>query len=99
MNISILIYIYIYVYIYILLYIYAGLKSIGMQAFEYAKDKIMMGAERKSAVLSKETMKMTAFHEAGTSTTNSTRFTPNIYIHICIHICIYMYIYHDQVMH
>jgi ATP-dependent Zn protease len=41
------------------------LKSIGMQAFEYAKDKIMMGAERKSAVLSKETMKMTAFHEAG----------------------------------
>mmetsp|Transcript_18773 Transcript_18773/g.18093 ORF Transcript_18773/g.18093 Transcript_18773/m.18093 type:complete len:812 (-) Transcript_18773:205-2640(-) len=42
-----------------------GLKSIGMQAFEYAKDKIMMGAERKSAVLSKDTMKMTAFHEAG----------------------------------
>lgn len=42
-----------------------GLKSIGMQALEYAKDKILMGAERRSAVLSPETIKMTAFHEAG----------------------------------
>jgi ATP-dependent Zn protease len=32
---------------------------------EYAKDKIMMGAERRTAVISPETMKMTAFHEAG----------------------------------
>jgi ATP-dependent metalloprotease len=36
-----------------------GLKSIGMAAFEYAKDKIMMGAERKSAIISPETMKVT----------------------------------------
>jgi ATP-dependent metalloprotease len=42
-----------------------GLKSIDMHALEYAKDKIMMGAERQSAVISKETAKMTAFHEAG----------------------------------
>ena len=42
-----------------------GLASVGMQALEYAKDKIMMGAERKSAVISPETIKMTAFHEAG----------------------------------
>eukprot|EP01038_Epipyxis_sp_PR26KG_P013825 gene13825-18539_t len=42
-----------------------GLKSVGMASLEHAKDKIMMGAERKSAVISPETMKMTAFHEAG----------------------------------
>lgn len=36
-----------------------------MAALEYAKDKIMMGAERKSAILSVDTIKMTAFHEAG----------------------------------
>lgn len=39
--------------------------SVGMSAFEYAKDKIMMGAERKSAIISPETMKLTAYHEAG----------------------------------
>lgn len=42
-----------------------GKKSIDMAALEYAKDKIMMGAERKSAVISPETMRCTAFHEAG----------------------------------
>jgi ATP-dependent metalloprotease len=42
-----------------------GLKSVSMHALEWAKDKIMMGAERKSAIISPETMKMTAFHEAG----------------------------------
>lgn len=36
-----------------------------MHALEYAKDKIMMGAERQSAVLTEETIRMTAFHEAG----------------------------------
>ena len=42
-----------------------GKTSIGMAALEFAKDKIMMGAERQSAVISKETMRTTAFHEAG----------------------------------
>jgi ATP-dependent Zn protease len=42
-----------------------GLKNITMSSLEFAKDKIMMGAERKSAIISKETLKMTAYHEAG----------------------------------
>lgn len=42
-----------------------GLKNVGMAAFEHAKDKIMMGAERQSAIISPENMKLTAFHEAG----------------------------------
>eukprot|EP01040_Poterioochromonas_malhamensis_P016403 gene16403-18607_t len=42
-----------------------GMKTVTMHALEYAKDKILMGAERRSAIISPETMKMTAFHEAG----------------------------------
>jgi ATP-dependent metalloprotease len=42
-----------------------GLKAITMASLEYAKDKIMMGAERKSAVISIDTMRTTAYHEAG----------------------------------
>eukprot|EP00604_Paraphysomonas_vestita_P000939 CAMPEP_0174819552 /NCGR_PEP_ID=MMETSP1107-20130205/2849_1 /TAXON_ID=36770 /ORGANISM="Paraphysomonas vestita, Strain GFlagA" /LENGTH=608 /DNA_ID=CAMNT_0016033249 /DNA_START=227 /DNA_END=2053 /DNA_ORIENTATION=+ len=42
-----------------------NLTKIDMATFEYAKDKIMMGSERQSAVISKETMKVTAYHEAG----------------------------------
>lgn len=42
-----------------------GLKSIGLGALEWAKDKVMMGRERKTAIISPETMKLTAFHEAG----------------------------------
>jgi ATP-dependent metalloprotease len=44
---------------------YDGLKDITMAALEFAKDKVMMGAERKSAVISPATARMTAFHEAG----------------------------------
>jgi cell division protease FtsH len=40
-------------------------KIVSEKDFEYAKDKILMGPERKSAVLPKETIRMTAFHEAG----------------------------------
>lgn len=42
-----------------------GLSSITMSVLEYAKDKIMMGAERKTAVITPKTAKCTAFHEAG----------------------------------
>lgn len=42
-----------------------GLNSITMAVLEYAKDKIMMGAERKTAVITPKTAKTTAFHEAG----------------------------------
>ena len=38
---------------------------VGMGEFERAKDKIMMGAERKSMVMSEDEKKLTAFHEAG----------------------------------
>ena len=40
-----------------------GLKHVDMGAFEYAKDKLMMGVERKSAIISEDTMRCTAFHE------------------------------------
>ena len=39
--------------------------SIGQSDLEEAKDKVMMGAERKSMVLSKEEKRTTAFHESG----------------------------------
>ena len=42
-----------------------GLTSITMSVMEYAKDKILMGAERKTAVITKETARNTAYHEAG----------------------------------
>ncbi len=42
-----------------------GKKLVGMAEFETAKDKIMMGSERKSMMMSAEEKKMTAFHEAG----------------------------------
>ena len=42
-----------------------GLPHITMEVLEYAKDKIIMGAERKTAVISAETARNTAYHEAG----------------------------------
>ncbi|RMX69393.1 hypothetical protein DD238_002442 [Peronospora effusa] len=38
---------------------------VDMNAFEYAKDKILMGAERKSALITPESAKLTAYHEGG----------------------------------
>ena len=40
-------------------------KLVGMQEFEKAKDKIMMGAERKSMAMDEAEKEMTAYHEAG----------------------------------
>lgn len=40
-------------------------KTVDMQEFELAKDKIMMGAERKSMVMSESEKRNTAYHEAG----------------------------------
>ncbi len=40
-------------------------KSVTHQHFELAKDKIMMGAERKSMVMDEEDKRLTAYHEAG----------------------------------
>jgi cell division protease FtsH len=42
-----------------------GAKRISMSDFEGAKDKILMGPERKSMALSKENITITAYHEAG----------------------------------
>jgi cell division protease FtsH len=40
-------------------------KVVTMKEMEAAKDKVMMGAERKSMVMSEEEKKLTAYHEAG----------------------------------
>ena len=42
-----------------------GRKSVTMADFEYARDKIFMGKERKSHIMTPENKKMTAYHEAG----------------------------------
>lgn len=43
----------------------AGKRVVGMADFEAAKDKVMMGAERRSMVMSEKERKLTAYHEAG----------------------------------
>ncbi|RMH21540.1 MAG: ATP-dependent zinc metalloprotease FtsH [Gammaproteobacteria bacterium] len=43
----------------------ANRKLVNMEDFEKAKDKIMMGAERRSMVMSDEEKKLTAYHESG----------------------------------
>ncbi len=42
-----------------------GKKVVTMRELEAAKDKVMMGAERKSLVMSEEEKRMTAYHEGG----------------------------------
>jgi len=42
-----------------------GRRFVTMEDFEFAKDKIMMGAERRSMVLTKDQKEKTAYHEAG----------------------------------
>jgi cell division protease FtsH len=43
----------------------ANLRLVAMDQFEKAKDKILMGSERRSMVMSNEEKRMTAYHEAG----------------------------------
>ncbi len=43
----------------------SGKRVVTMADFEFAKDKVMMGAERRSMVMTEEEKTMTAYHEAG----------------------------------
>ncbi len=43
----------------------ANKTAVGMADFESAKDKVMMGAERRSMVMTEKERKLTAYHEAG----------------------------------
>ena len=43
----------------------ANKERVDMEEFERAKDKVMMGTERRSMVMSDEEKKLTAYHEAG----------------------------------
>ncbi|CAG8489135.1 3405_t:CDS:10 [Diversispora eburnea] len=42
-----------------------GSPKVTMKHMEYAKDKILMGAERRSAVITEENKRLTAYHEGG----------------------------------
>ncbi len=42
-----------------------NLKTVRMVDFEFAKDKVLMGAERRSMIISDDEKKVTAIHEAG----------------------------------
>ncbi len=43
----------------------ANKRTVDMEEFEHAKDKILMGTERKSMVMSDAEKKLTAYHESG----------------------------------
>jgi cell division protease FtsH len=43
----------------------ANRRTVSMEEFDKAKDKIMMGAERRSLVMSESERRMTAYHESG----------------------------------
>ena len=42
-----------------------GKRSVDMECFERAKDKVMMGAERKTLAMTEDEKRLTAYHEAG----------------------------------
>ncbi len=43
----------------------AGRRAVSMADFEAAKDKVMMGSERRSMVMTEDDKRLTAYHEAG----------------------------------
>ena len=43
----------------------ANRRTVSMEEFDKAKDKIMMGTERRSMVMSDDEKKLTAYHESG----------------------------------
>jgi cell division protease FtsH len=47
-------------------------RLVTMAEFEDAKDKVMMGAERRSMAMTEEEKKLTAYHEAGHAIVAST---------------------------
>lgn len=42
-----------------------GVREVNQKQLEFAKDKILMGAERRSAVITDESKRLTAYHEGG----------------------------------
>ncbi len=40
-------------------------RKVGMEDFEFAKDKVLMGPERKSVIISEDEKRVTAYHESG----------------------------------
>src|SRR5258708_23028930 len=42
-----------------------GKRSVAMGEFEHAKDKVVMGAERRSMVMTEDEKRLTAYHEGG----------------------------------
>jgi cell division protease FtsH len=50
-------------------------KAVSMEDFEEAKDKVMMGPERKSRIISERDKKITAYHESGHALVN--KLLPN----------------------
>jgi ATP-dependent metalloprotease len=42
-----------------------GVREVSQKQLEFAKDKILMGAERRSAVITDESKRLTAYHEGG----------------------------------
>ena len=59
-------------------------KKIDQSHLDLAKDKIMMGAERKSMILSEEQKRITAYHEAGHAIVGRLCPTPVSYTHLTL---------------
>src|SRR3546814_18238038 len=56
-------------------------RLVAMQEFEDAKDKVMLGAERRSMVMTEAAKSMTAYHEAGPSIVSLHEPSPHSHQH------------------